>query len=418
MRPRRSARRGTEPCWQHRCSSGITGMREQKQHGKRLEVSPPRFLRRLSPVQFHLVLGLATQGPRPSAIQPRRPHTTQSQSRSLGDTNTSNMLGSTMNSNLGSTMGSMGEAQPSPRKSASPANGRGGVRKSSAQQGPYGRGGARSTGGRDAGYFKQRMKLLLKGAGGPIARALGAQGRQSQAGAELPSLAARAEAIEAKCSPEVREAFRCKPPERCGCATIQAVWSACDTFWEFDHAHSGAITREAYINLMRECATVNTLRMLRRARLEFRFRRSAAPVHLEEFLLMLWPKAMEEDRLRMMRWAELRECFDIVSHNFGASDQDLEKLFRLLGSRSNEGKVVASDLSRSSVLPGDVVAGFAKERHPKEVLFDSEEFKSIVWPKLKERWMNQETMKKQKTVEEKEPLRVRIQRQTESDHAG
>lgn len=33
---------------------------------------------------------------------------------------------------------------------------------------------------------------------------------------------AGAEAIEAKCSPEVREAFRCKPPERCGCATIQA----------------------------------------------------------------------------------------------------------------------------------------------------------------------------------------------------
>ena len=24
----------------------------------------------------------------------------------------------------------------------------------------------------------------------------------------------------------------------------EAVWSACDTFWEFDTAHSGAITRE------------------------------------------------------------------------------------------------------------------------------------------------------------------------------
>lgn len=57
---------------------------------------------------------------------------------------------------------------------------------------------------------------------------------------------------------------------------------------------------------MRECATagsretqglsleVNTLRMLRRARLEFRFRRSAAPVQLEDFLLMIWPKATFE----------------------------------------------------------------------------------------------------------------------------
>ena len=26
---------------------------------------------------------------------------------------------------------------------------------------------------------------------------------------------------------------------------FQAVWSACDTFWEFDTAHTGAITREA-----------------------------------------------------------------------------------------------------------------------------------------------------------------------------
>eukprot|EP00913_Durusdinium_trenchii_P000980 g904.t1 len=51
-------------------------------------------------------------------------------------------------------------------------------------------------------------------------------------------------AIEAKCSPEVRRAFRALPLERCGCATIQAVWAACDTFWEFDAAHTGAITRE------------------------------------------------------------------------------------------------------------------------------------------------------------------------------
>ncbi|CAL1170563.1 unnamed protein product [Cladocopium goreaui] len=122
------------------------------------------------------------------------------------------------------------------------------------------------------------------------------------------SLEARSMAIDAKCSPEVRRAFRALPVERCGCATIQAVWSACDTFWEFDTAHSGAITREGYINLMRECATVNTLRMLRRARLEFRFRRSAAPVLLEDFLLMIWPKATSEDRARMMRWAELREA--------------------------------------------------------------------------------------------------------------
>lgn len=234
------------------------------------------------------------------------------------------------------------------------------------------------------------------------------------------SNAARA-AIDAKCSPEVQSAFRSQPQERCGCASIQAVWCACDTFWEFDTAHSGAITREAYINLMRECATVNTLRMLRRARLELRFRRSAAPVLLEDFLLMIWPKATVEDRTRMMRWAELRECFDIVQHNFGATDQDLDRLFRLLSFRSNGGQVqvVASELGRARLLPREVIVTFARERHPKEVCFNYEDFKSIVWPKLKERWMSSDTIRKQKTLmEEKDTLRVRIQRQTEADHAG
>lgn len=227
-------------------------------------------------------------------------------------------------------------------------------------------------------------------------------------------------AIEAKCSPEVRRAFRALPLERCGCATIQAVWAACDTFWEFDAAHTGAITREGYINLMRDCASVNTLRMLRRARLELRFRRSAAPVMLEDFLLMIWPKATPEDRRKMMRWAELRECYDVVRHNFGASDQDLDRLYRLLSCREEGGQVhvMAHELRRAQLLPHEAIAQFAKERHPKEVFFDYEDFKSIVWPKLKERWVSSETIRKQKTLaEEKHPLQVRI-RQNDSDHAG
>ncbi|CAE6917807.1 unnamed protein product [Symbiodinium sp. CCMP2592] len=55
--------------------------------------------------------------------------------------------------------------------------------------------------------------------------------------------------------------------EKCSCATITAVWSACDTFWEIDTTHSGAITRQVYMDFLKYiCPTVNTLRMLRRAR--------------------------------------------------------------------------------------------------------------------------------------------------------
>lgn len=344
----------------------------------------------------------------------------QSQTRNLGDTGTS----LSRSSNMGSTLRSEGPASPlrsaatkrGSKELQTQANPNQGWPTSQLGQGEAGSGG----------LFKGRMAHLLSMDSSAMAKQLKkakSQEKKERASKAFnaKSLEARSMAIDAKCSPEVRRAFRALPVERCGCATIQAVWSACDTFWEFDTAHSGAITREAYINLMRECATVNTLRMLRRARLEFRFRRSAAPVLLEDFLLMIWPKATSEDRTRMMRWAELRECFDIVKHNFGATEQDLERLYRLLSFRSKGGQVqvVASELGRARLLPKEVISTFARERHPKEVCFDYEDFKTIVWPKLRERWVSSDTIRKQKTLmEEKDPLRVRIQRQTEADHPG
>jgi len=346
----------------------------------------------------------------------------QSQTRNLGDTGTS----LSRSSNMGSTLGRSSEGPASPLRSAATKR----FSKELQMQATPNQGWPTSQLGQGeagaGGLFKSRMTQLLTMDGSAMAKQLKktkSQEKKERASkaSNAKSLEARSMAIDAKCSPEVRRAFRALPVERCGCATIQAVWSACDTFWEFDTAHSGAITREGYINLMRECATVNTLRMLRRARLEFRFRRSAAPVLLEDFLLMIWPKATSEDRARMMRWAELRECFDIVKHNFGATDQDLERLYRLLSFRSKGGQVqvVASELGRARLLPKEVITTFARERHPKEVCFDYEDFKTIVWPKLKERWVSSDTIRKQKTLmEEKDSLRVRIQRQTEADHPG
>eukprot|EP00913_Durusdinium_trenchii_P000979 g903.t1 len=122
---------------------------------------------------------------------------------------------------------------------------------------------------------------------------------------------------------------------------------------------------------------------------------------------------------RRHAWS-LRQCYDVVRHNFGASDQDLDRLYRLLSCREEGGQVhvMAHELRRAQLLPHEAIAQFAKERHPKEVFFDYEDFKSIVWPKLKERWVSSETIRKQKTLaEEKHPLQVRI-RQNDSDHAG
>lgn len=351
-------------------------------------------------------------GARPSNL-PRRPHTTHSQTRPLGDSGSmskSSNLGSTMGSTLASTRSDGKLKSSTTKQGTKDLQGIANMTNEARQTIVQGEGGVVTKGPRIAHLLTMDSSAMVK----QLKKVSKSHSKKEA------SNAARA-AIDAKCSPEVQSAFRSQPQERCGCASIQAVWSACDTFWEFDTAHSGAITREAYINLMRECATVNTLRMLRRARLELRFRRSAAPVLLEDFLLMIWPKATVEDRTRMMRWAELRECFDIVQHNFGATDQDLDRLFRLLSFRSNGGQVqvVASELGRARLLPREVIVTFARERHPKEVCFNYEDFKSIVWPKLKERWMSSDTIRKQKTLmEEKDTLRVRIQRQTEADHAG
>jgi len=342
----------------------------------------------------------------------------QAHARSPGDSGTSN-LGST----LGSTWGKS-DVSPSPRGVLEHQSTKAGLGSTLGSTAPRLSQHPSAHQGPDFSLLTKKMHSVISGPGklsGPQKAKNQQGGRGTQA--ELPStLALRAQAIEAKCSPDVRRAFRSKPVERCSCATITAVWSACDTFWEFDTAHSGSITREAYIDLMRESATVNTLRLLRRARLEGRFRRSAAPVTLEDFILMVWPKATVEDRAKMMRWAELRECYDIISHNFSAADPELERVFRLLSTRTpgQPPYVIASDLGRSRLLARDVVIGFAKEKHPKEVFFDYEEFKSIVWPKLKERWLSQDGKKAQKTTEEKDSLlvRARLQRQNDSEHGG
>lgn len=338
----------------------------------------------------------------------------QSHSRSLGESGTVSNFGST----LGSTFGKS-DVAASPRGPLERQISKQDPPKSMAQGGLSGTaqlsqsGTSTATGANFVPWTKALGSVIASPGklASPKTKASKLAGRPGMQDKLPANLALRAQNIEAKCSPDVRRAFRSKPVEKCSCATITAVWSACDTFWEIDTTHSGAITRQVYMDFLRYiCPSVNTLRMLRRARLECRFRSSAVPVRLEDFLAMVWPTATIEDRAKMLRWAELRECYDIISHRFSATDQDLEKLFTLLcGPPMKPGepqKVLASELSRSRILPRDVVVGFAKERHLKEVAFDYEEFKSIAWPKLKERWMSKDSFNKQKAVEEKEqPLR-------------
>lgn len=204
----------------------------------------------------------------------------------------------------------------------------------------------------------------------------------------------------------VHEAFRGKPVERCSRCTMHSVWTACDTFWEFDQDHTGTMSRKEYIDLLGESPTVNRLRMLRRARLEHQFRSSAKPVTLEKFLGLIWPQATEEDRKKMARWAQLREAHDILnSANFRGADSDMRRIFELLRTRipgeSTLGGVVASEMLRALIISEDFMLSIAKGVPLKEFTIDTEaEFKESVWPHLKQRWVTRETILKMKREEE------------------
>eukprot|EP00439_Symbiodinium_sp_Y106_P036869 s1076_g4.t1 len=219
----------------------------------------------------------STFGARAAVQLPKRPHSMQSHSRSLGQSGTMSNFGST----LGSTFGKSDVARQISKQDP----------KSMAQGGLSG-----------TAQLSQSGTSTATGANFvPWTKALGSV-IASPGKLASPKTKASKLAGKAKCSPDVRRAFRSKPVEKCSCATITAVWSACDTFWEIDTTHSGAITRQVYMDFLKYiCPTVNTLRMLRRARLECRFRCSAVPVRLEDFLAMVWPNATIEDTVAMFK---------------------------------------------------------------------------------------------------------------------
>mmetsp|Transcript_85987 Transcript_85987/g.161972 ORF Transcript_85987/g.161972 Transcript_85987/m.161972 type:complete len:428 (-) Transcript_85987:117-1400(-) len=158
--------------------------------------------------------------------------------------------------------------------------------------------------------------------------------------------------------------------ERCSRCTREAVWIACDVFWTFDPTwfawstgltnttgpagqleHPKEITREGYIQALSFAPTVDRLRMLRRSGLEQRFRKSAQPVDLKEWLTMIWPAATRRDMHMMTRWAKLREAWSIVhTVQFRSTDNELNRIFDLL-CESAEGEVPLGEFVRAQLIP-------------------------------------------------------------------
>lgn len=178
--------------------------------------------------------------------------------------------------------------------------------------------------------------------------------------------------------------------ERCSRCTREAVWTACDVFWTFDPdwfmwananpeqgrvqvsqmEHPKEITRDGYIASLSVAPTVDRLRMLRRSGLEQRFRKSAHPVGLQEFLRMIWPAAQEQHKIPTMRgaqrrkederdmqlmerWAKLREAWSIVHNkNFRSTDNEMNRIYNLCA-ENGEDEVPIGEFVRAQLLRAD-----------------------------------------------------------------
>lgn len=212
--------------------------------------------------------------------------------------------------------------------------------------------------------------------------------------------------------------------ERCGRCVREAVWQACDVFWTFDQTFSGEILRSQYSTSLAEAPTVDRLRMLRKSQLDMRFRRSAKPVTLKEFLCMIWPGAVKEEISMMRQWSRLREAHAVVmAPNFRASDADVRRVFDLLLEEppevDSEGEcpvipppreVPLGELVRAQLIPRKEALkmmqgqGNDKAHQQKEgdlyQMLSLEVFRIAVQPVLKQMYVTQDVLKRMKQEED------------------
>lgn len=203
-----------------------------------------------------------------------------------------------------------------------------------------------------------------------------------------------------RCAPSLVEPrYPGKENEYCTRCSREAAWQACDVFWSFDITRTGEITRQQYVISLAQHPTVQRLRFLRRANLESRFRGSARPVKLEEFLLLIWPKASEDD-LRMIRcWANLREAWNIVHDpDFRGLDQEMRRIFDLLD-QDRSAEVPLGEFVRADILNREDLMKCMRTKDLNSRV-SMEAYKSSMVPYLKTMYVTADTMKKLKADED------------------
>jgi Ca2+-binding EF-hand superfamily protein len=181
------------------------------------------------------------------------------------------------------------------------------------------------------------------------------------------------------------------------------VWGAVDVFLSFDPERKGHISRQQYRDRLKEPPTVERLRFLRRSNLEDRFRRSAQPVQLQEFLRMVWPDLKEKDLQIMMRWAQLREAFSVLKGSqFKAHDLELRQIYDLLDAPKRDNQLPLGEIVRAQIASREEVFKILKRAHKTDLhaAITYDEFKHMFLTYLKDNYVSSETMRLMKQDED------------------
>lgn len=189
-------------------------------------------------------------------------------------------------------------------------------------------------------------------------------------------------------------------PERTRRCTKEAVWTACDVFWLFDTKYTGEITRKRYGDHLCDTPTVNKLRMLRKSGLEDRFRKSAQPVTLQDWITMIWPGSTQQELELMMRWAALREAWSIVhSLDFRCHDSEMTRIYELLDTEGGRGEIPLGEFIRAHILSDEELMKLFRTRDLHTAI-NKETYRNVIHPHLKTHFVTHDTKNQMKKEEE------------------
>jgi len=177
----------------------------------------------------------------------------------------------------------------------------------------------------------------------------------------------------------------------------EEMWKVYDVFFDINESQSGSATRAEYFAFIGKTPTVLGLRVQRRARLGDRFRDSASPVSVVEFMRLFWRNLNDADITEMTEWARLRQAYlTLLKPGFKASDTEMDRIFTNLD-KNGDHTIKASALVEAGILSGSEVFGLLKHRRTNgapTATIDRLIYKSVICPFLREKYVHPDVLAK------------------------